>query len=104
MKELINKLLKGEIIELRKDLVNNLPDENEKIWAYTEAEILEGEVHKVIQINISWTAQKISNPEDEEIYDAEPMYRLPYTKDKKLLEKMLTLVKKQSHSYNANRV
>lgn len=104
MEKLIEKLLKGEGITLEKTLVNNLPEENEKIYAYTTAKVLEGKFDKIIQINLSWSAQKIDNPKDEEVYEGEEMYRLPYTQDKELLEKMLKLVKKQSHSYNANRV
>lgn len=104
MKKLIDKLLQGETIELKKILTNHFPNENEKIWAYTTAEVLEGKFHKVIEVTLSWSAQKINNPKKEVIYGGESMYRLPYTEDKELLEKIFKLIKNQSHSYNANRI
>lgn len=105
MTRLVDRLLSKKSVTLsRTEGMILPPKEKERLYDHIEAQVLEGEINNVITITLSKEAEKTDGSKDCTIYDSEEMYRLPYTKDKELLSKMLKLVKKQSHSYNMNRV
>ena len=105
MTSLADKLLSNKIVTLsRTEGMILPPEEKERLYDCIEAQILEGEINNVIVITLSKEAEKTDGSKDCSTYDSEEMYRFPYTEDKELLSKMLKLVKKQSHSYNMNRI
>jgi len=105
MTRLVDKLLSKKRVTLsRTEGMILLPAEGERLYDHIEAQILEGEVNNVVVIYLHKEAEKTDGSKDCEDYDSEEMYRFPYTKDKELLAKILRLAKKQSHSYNMNRV
>ncbi len=105
MTNLVDRLLSKKSVTLSRTKGMPLPEEEgEQLYDRVEANILKGEINNVIVITLCKEAEKTDKSKECEIYDEEEMYRLPYTEDKELLTRMLKLVKKQSHSYNANRV
>jgi hypothetical protein len=105
MTRLVDRLLSKKSVTLSRTEGMVLPaEEKEKLYDRIEANVLEGEINNVIVITLCKEVEATESPKNCSVYDSEEMYRLPYTEDKELLSKMLKLVKKQSHSYNMNRV
>lgn len=109
MKSIVNKLLTEKQVDLFRKENMTLPEEKEKLFKRLDAQILEGEIHKVITINLYHEVDELDDkgkiiPGSTDCYEAEEIYRFPYTKNKKLLKQLLNLARKYSHSYFANRV
>ncbi|MDA3836492.1 MAG: hypothetical protein PF542_02615 [Nanoarchaeota archaeon] len=110
MKDLAKILLKNGDVHLWRERSASLPpEEREALFKRASATILEGNICKVIAIRLYHEVcptDKEGKPIKKEMdcYEAEDVYRIPYTENKELLNNMLNLAKKTIHSYNANRV
>ncbi len=110
MKKLVNKLLSEGEVDLFREKSRDLPSEEKEIlFKRVGAKILEGKVNKVITINLYHEVDPLDNngniiPNETDCYESEEVYRIPYTENKKLLNKVFKIAKEKIHSYNANRV
>jgi len=103
MENLIKRLLSGKTVRLFKRKGMLLPsEEKEKLYDILEVDILKGEVASVIVAYLVKEVKKEGGTLEE--YHREEIYRLPFVKDYAWLKITLEELKKQSHSYFANRV
>ncbi|MCR4327747.1 MAG: hypothetical protein NUV46_04155 [Nanoarchaeota archaeon] len=89
----VKKLLKGEEVDLYYKRFNDGTE--------SEPDILIDRVYAQIENNgeVKDICVYLSKEDDEQIFDATEVYRIPYMKNKKILKEILKKAKKQAH-YN----